>query len=762
MGGEQRSAPNFKEKCEAEAQQEEILHDEGEHRGNVEETDRSESRQIDGGESQTIPAVVSSGTGTMLPLSPACEADEAKTPWKENPCAPEARAGECSIARISSNDSKNHAYASTVDGGTDKQTGEQRCPGGDVHPACDEAEKSGTCGQKKEEKEARPAAKERLDVATVDTGGEAPQVEETTAGGNLRDGELCTVCGTRTEYVACNKCRRYFHPACGADSQADTVDGTQRLCRACRVVDGSNETENTLRETGIKKGAQKQRFVDTMDEDMQADLAEDTGSNGNNRGGSDGRGKRKVEHAEEPAADSSIGGPGGSKVHAGAEALAKQERPKESHCIVDSKEWQEELCVGSEAGGDTSCAPCSSASAAGVKAETVSSKAEGPVKPVTGGTDGVDVDRTTTEGDSTKSAVENRTYAVEGAPSAEQGGNHLDGKGALAGESSKVEEHGKSNTLSSKSAAGVSTVESSRVDSGSSRSADDSGSGLEASKSATESKEGIVAAQERRGSGAEDEEEEEEEAELLQGGLSGGSEKKEYMASRKRGGGEAISRGKPTSPRSLSPSPCQYRRKRRRGDNGAVATRCKVNVGPRHQVPALPPFFLDSSCTRDGRAERLPETRELYSHDAGDTARLVYSPFAMQRVYRRRLAEGTTGESGIRNADEMNDFIRKVAENWTNKTGWQPFSPEYAYKLLHFAGYDPQRALRIMKDSRFCFTTICDPPQRRYDNKWRPKDRRGQIATHPYPSPLTLRAYLSRRNQHAAATAAADNASSHG
>ncbi|EPR64341.1 hypothetical protein TGME49_232650 [Toxoplasma gondii ME49] len=231
-------------------------------------------------------------------------------------------------------------------------------------------------------------------------------------------------------------------------------------------------------------------------------------------------------------------------------------------------------------------------------------------------------------------------------------------------------------------------------------------------------------------------------------------EKKEYMASKKRHAAVALSPKAAVnhaSPRSASPSPSHYSRKKRRCDSEAGSTsRCKVNIGPRHQVPAVPPFFLDSTCAWDGKAETLSDFQGLYANDTDDTARLVYSPYAMQRVYMKRLAEGA-GDKIIKNAEEMNSFIQCVAQNWTSKSGWQPFSPEYAYKLLHFAGYDPHRAIRIMKDPNFCFTAICDPPQRRYDNKWRPNDRRGQIGTLPYPSPLTLRAYLSKRNQHAAA-----------
>ncbi|PHJ23904.1 hypothetical protein CSUI_002248 [Cystoisospora suis] len=238
------------------------------------------------------------------------------------------------------------------------------------------------------------------------------------------------------------------------------------------------------------------------------------------------------------------------------------------------------------------------------------------------------------------------------------------------------------------------------------------------------------------------------------GGPREAGEKQEYMAATQHAAEGTVSPKAYgcSTVRSASPSPSNYGRKRRRGDSGpSTATRCKVNIGPRHQVPAVPPFFLDSSCVWDGHPDTLVGCESVYANDDDETARLVYSPYAMQRVHRKRLAEGAEGRT-ITTAEDMNNFIQRVAENWSSKSGWQPFSPEYAFKLLHFAGYDPHRAIRIMKDPSFSFIAICDPPQRRYDNKWRPKDRRGQIGTNPFPSPLTLRAYLAKRSQYAAAS----------
>ncbi|XP_022589652.2 uncharacterized protein LOC34617466 [Cyclospora cayetanensis] len=174
-------------------------------------------------------------------------------------------------------------------------------------------------------------------------------------------------------------------------------------------------------------------------------------------------------------------------------------------------------------------------------------------------------------------------------------------------------------------------------------------------------------------------------------------------------------------------------------DEGSVR-RHVVPVGPRHQVPCLPPFFLESETFGCGCRESSPGL------DPSLTAKLVYSPSSLERVRQRRLAEGLA-DRAICSEGDMEAFMQQCAKNWKgNKPGWQPFSPEFAFKLLHYAGYDPARALQLMEDPQFPFQLVCDGPVRRYDNKWRPKDRRGVISPTPYPPPVFLRGYLSRRH----------------
>ncbi|EPR59222.1 hypothetical protein TGME49_275680 [Toxoplasma gondii ME49] len=162
-----------------------------------------------------------------------------------------------------------------------------------------------------------------------------------------------------------------------------------------------------------------------------------------------------------------------------------------------------------------------------------------------------------------------------------------------------------------------------------------------------------------------------------------------------------------------------------------------VHIGPNHQVPALPAFFLDSSCW-----PRPPMDTVL---DPSLTARLVYSPSALERIKLRREQEGRQDRAISSDAD-MTAFVKACSQNWKTRPGWQPFSPEFAYKILHYAGYDPVRALQIMNDPQFSFREVCDPPLRKYDNKWKPKDRRGLIAATPYPPPISARGSLARRH----------------
>ncbi|CDI79168.1 hypothetical protein, conserved [Eimeria praecox] len=174
-------------------------------------------------------------------------------------------------------------------------------------------------------------------------------------------------------------------------------------------------------------------------------------------------------------------------------------------------------------------------------------------------------------------------------------------------------------------------------------------------------------------------------------------------------------------------------------DEGSVR-RHVVPVGPRHQVPCLPPFFLENGGFGCCCGEPSPAL------DPSLTAKLVYSPSSLERVRQRRLAEGLA-DRAICTEGDMEAFMQQCAKNWKgNKPGWQPFSPEFAFKLLHYAGYDPAKALQLMEDPQFSFQLVCDGPVRRYDNKWRPKDRRGVISPTPYPPPVFLRGYLSRRH----------------
>ncbi|GFE55178.1 dolichol-phosphate-mannose synthase family protein [Babesia ovis] len=172
-------------------------------------------------------------------------------------------------------------------------------------------------------------------------------------------------------------------------------------------------------------------------------------------------------------------------------------------------------------------------------------------------------------------------------------------------------------------------------------------------------------------------------------------------------------------------------RKRKKPVTEGSNFQTKINVGFNHQVPFTPAFFLDDSLGPQ------PENH--------DWARLMYSPYYLEKIRSRKIQEGAE-DSVIKNEFELAEFIQLCAQNWKNNPGWHPFSPEFAYKILHFADYDPKKALKVMNDPNFNFLCVCDPPTRRYDNKWKPKDRRGQVPASPYPPPVTLRGYLLRRH----------------
>ncbi|KAF8822854.1 hypothetical protein IE077_002342 [Cardiosporidium cionae] len=173
-----------------------------------------------------------------------------------------------------------------------------------------------------------------------------------------------------------------------------------------------------------------------------------------------------------------------------------------------------------------------------------------------------------------------------------------------------------------------------------------------------------------------------------------------------------------------------FRRKKKPIDEGPKEAN-RINIGPRHQVPCFPAFFLN----RD-------EDDTLASR-AFEEAKLVYSPFSLERMRKKRLIDG--GGPIIRDDSQLSDFVMYCAKTWRAQEGWQPFSPEFAYKLLHSAEYDPERAIKMMKEPQFRFDLICDPPRRKYENKWKPKDRRGGTLTSPYPPPGAVKSYFSRR-----------------
>lgn len=241
---------------------------------------------------------------------------------------------------------------------------------------------------------------------------------------------------------------------------------------------------------------------------------------------------------------------------------------------------------------------------------------------------------------------------------------------------------------------------------------------------------------------------------------------------------------RPRSPRqrsrsnSLSPS---ARKRRREGSNTSstsMTSACKINVGPKYQVPYLPPFFLT--------AERgaPPFSAEDFGCPHGDpegegphTPRLVYSAGTLVRVAASRAAaaaaaatacevEGSdtsktaaaaAGESEwvsyVRSEEDLDRYLAHAAASWGALSGGPvsgkpPFSPEFALQLLHAADYNPERALALLREPGFSLLGVCEAPLRRYDNKWRPKDKRGHLPGAPYPPPHTLKTYTHRWHRH--------------
>ncbi|CDJ49714.1 PHD-finger domain-containing protein, putative [Eimeria brunetti] len=183
---------------------------------------------------------------------------------------------------------------------------------------------------------------------------------------------------------------------------------------------------------------------------------------------------------------------------------------------------------------------------------------------------------------------------------------------------------------------------------------------------------------------------------------------------------------------------------RRRKTKATEDYETRINVGPNHQVPCLPDFFLarDGDCLSTLADQTLADGAQ--SQALGPL--LVYSPYLMERSKQQCLAERAT-KSCITSQKDLAEFLIKCSKRWKVRPGWQPFSPEFAYKLLHRANYDPERALRMMDDSAFCFQSVCDPPLRKYENKWKRRDKRGTFPSSPYPPPVVVRGYLNEKQK---------------
>lgn len=230
---------------------------------------------------------------------------------------------------------------------------------------------------------------------------------------------------------------------------------------------------------------------------------------------------------------------------------------------------------------------------------------------------------------------------------------------------------------------------------------------------------------------------------------------------------------KPQSPkvrsRSHSPSPSRRGRRFTSNSNGV----CKINVGPNYQVPSLPPFFL----TTEGTAPTTLSPGDFEDSSGGleaewpHTPMLVYSACTLVRVAAARAAEtaaAAASEGGtpaaaiaedveslsyVRSEEDLDRYLTHAAASWgppagASSSGWPPFSPEFALQLLHAADYNPERALKLLRQPGFSLLGVCHAPLRRYDNKWRPKDRRGHLPGAPYPPAHTLKTYTHRWHRH--------------
>eukprot|EP01069_Polyplicarium_translucidae_P012408 Polyplicarium_translucidae@DN5171_c0_g1_i1.p1 len=117
-------------------------------------------------------------------------------------------------------------------------------------------------------------------------------------------------------------------------------------------------------------------------------------------------------------------------------------------------------------------------------------------------------------------------------------------------------------------------------------------------------------------------------------------------------------------------------------------------------------------CVKDDSHERLKAEAASISHPEGPGV----PPF----------------QGIVSTAEELNRYQQLCEDSWPVTCAW-PYSPEWAFKLLHFADFDFEVALAILEDSHFSLKEICDFPCRPYMNKWKPTDRRGHIPSTPFP-----------------------------
>ncbi|KAL8451271.1 hypothetical protein Emed_002072 [Eimeria media] len=233
---------------------------------------------------------------------------------------------------------------------------------------------------------------------------------------------------------------------------------------------------------------------------------------------------------------------------------------------------------------------------------------------------------------------------------------------------------------------------------------------------------------------------------------------------------------------SLSPSNRRSRRYGGSSSSSSSSSACKINVGPNHQVPSLPPFFLTTEHEGPRPIEDLLDPEDPAEAEGPHTPRLVYSAFHLVRIAMARAAEAAAAAAAagpaaeadrsaadsaaaatssshvecmsfVSSEEDLDRYLAHAAASWGPPSGapspcWPPFSPEFALQLLHAANYNPEKALKLLREPGFSLVGICEAPLRRYDNKWRPKDRRGHLAGAPYPPAHTLKTYTHKWHKH--------------